>query len=513
MVLSKIKRCSFYTIMSYMLLMLTACDKCSTNKLSVSPAQLTFEANETTPQLVAITTDAPEWNAVSSHSTWLQFSEQSTSLSVTVTEYTDTSGPRTGSITVNAGNAPATVIEVTQNAKHITSLNPLTLNFEWNDTNEKKTTVTTTSTKGWDFELPSAVNWLTCTKNGNELVVKPSSNNTGTSERKAEITIKGGSSDAVKLTVTQARSPFMTLSPSTNVSWSASATSRVTNITSNTNWTVSSSASSWLTVTPSSGSNNGSVTVRASANSDAASRNGIITFKATGVSDQTFTVAQAGNVYLRVSTNDMTLTSSSATTRNFNIESNVNWTVSRGSYSWISVSPASGSNNRTGVTVSISANTSTSSRTGYVTVSGPSGSGLSEEIRVYQPGAVPTTAQVRFKKSVYTADIPQLGIYSSGGSSLATYNFGASTGTSGYFNITSGYHDLRFYNYGWKSVMNFTFIAGIKYTYELESLSGNTASFRVYAEDFMTGQQNNTIQKPESLPPPTTITIPINVNR
>ncbi|MGD0591270.1 MAG: malectin domain-containing carbohydrate-binding protein [Bacteroidota bacterium] len=64
-------------------------------------------------------------------------------------------------------------------------------------------------------------------------------------------------------------------------------------ITSNVSWTVSSNQT-WLTVSPASGSNNGTVTVTAQQNTGTSTRSATVTVAATGVSSQTVTVTQSG---------------------------------------------------------------------------------------------------------------------------------------------------------------------------------------------------------------------------
>jgi (4-O-methyl)-D-glucuronate---lignin esterase len=66
------------------------------------------------------------------------------------------------------------------------------------------------------------------------------------------------------------------------------------NITSNTSWTVTDNQS-WLTVSPASGSNNGTVTVTAQQNTGASARTAAVTVSATGVPSQTVTVTQSGS--------------------------------------------------------------------------------------------------------------------------------------------------------------------------------------------------------------------------
>src|SRR5688572_2877616 len=65
------------------------------------------------------------------------------------------------------------------------------------------------------------------------------------------------------------------------------------NVSSNTSWTVTDDQT-WLTATPTSGSNNAAVTVTAQANTAAAARTATVTVSATGVPSQAVSVTQAG---------------------------------------------------------------------------------------------------------------------------------------------------------------------------------------------------------------------------
>ena len=79
-------------------------------------------------------------------------------------------------------------------------------------------------------------------------------------------------------------------------SWSPSSvsSSQNVNVTSNVGWSVSSSDISWLTVSPTSGSNNGLFTMNATANSSTSLRTGTITVSGTDVTPQTISVTQTG---------------------------------------------------------------------------------------------------------------------------------------------------------------------------------------------------------------------------
>ncbi len=115
-----------------------------------------------------------------------------------------------------------------------------------------------------------------------------------------------------------------------------------------------------MTVSPTSGNGNGSVTVSYQQNSIVDQRQCIITVSASGVSNQTFTLTQQGaNPTLTISPTSATVSPSSGSTT-FSVTSNTNWTVSE-SCDWVTVSPLADSGNKV-VTVNYSANTSSSPR-------------------------------------------------------------------------------------------------------------------------------------------------------
>jgi len=90
-------------------------------------------------------------------------------------------------------------------------------------------------------------------------------------------------------------SPTLTVSPASISVGSASGSTGTFDLTSNTSWNVADNAS-WLTVSPASGSNNGTVKVTATSdNTGASPRTATITVSGTGVSGKTLTVTQAGS--------------------------------------------------------------------------------------------------------------------------------------------------------------------------------------------------------------------------
>jgi hypothetical protein len=153
-------------------------------------------------------------------------------------------------------------------------------------------TVAVTSNISWTAS--SSETWVTLSAysgSNNGTVTITATANTG-EERTATITFSGSDVTSQTVTVTQAaatQTPALTVSPATsNIAASGGTTSIA--VTSNISWTASSSET-WATVSPSSGSNNGTVTITAAENTGAA-RTATITFSGSGVTSQTVTVTQ-----------------------------------------------------------------------------------------------------------------------------------------------------------------------------------------------------------------------------
>jgi pimeloyl-ACP methyl ester carboxylesterase len=154
-------------------------------------------------------------------------------------------------------------------------------------------------------------------------------------------------------------------------------------IESNVSWTTSDDAT-WVTLSPSNGSNNGTLTASFSENTSSTSRTATITVTGGGIT-KTVTLIQAG------ATNSLTIspTSKNVTSalgsESFAITSNVSWTTSDDA-TWVTLSPPSGFNNGA-VTASFSQNTSSTSRTATITVTGGS---ITKTVTLIQAGATNT---------------------------------------------------------------------------------------------------------------------------
>ncbi len=138
-------------------------------------------------------------------------------------------------------------------------------------------------------------------------------------------------------------------------------------ISSNTTWTVSASVD-WISVSPGMGANNGSGKIRVQANSGTVPRNGTITFKGSGVATQTATITQhAAPLELSVSPNELN-SPAAESFLTFTVKANTPWAVSEAT-SWFYCVPSSGTKDAL-ITVTCQANTSTTPRSGVITMNG-----------------------------------------------------------------------------------------------------------------------------------------------
>jgi unsaturated rhamnogalacturonyl hydrolase len=213
----------------------------------------------------------------------------------------------------------------------------------------------------------------------------------------------------------------LSVAPSNLTVNSASGSTGIFNITSNTTWNVTDNAS-WLSLSSASGTGTGTLTVTTSgANTSLSARSANVTFSATGVTSVMVTVTQSGaSPALSVAPASLTVTSASGSTGSFNVTSNTTWNVTDNA-SWLSLSTASGTGNGTLTVTTSGANTSLSSRSANVTFSA---SGVtSVTVSVTQSGAepeLPVLTTISVSEITSTTAVSGGNIISDGGSSIIT---------------------------------------------------------------------------------------------
>jgi hypothetical protein len=161
------------------------------------------------------------------------------------------------------------------------------------------------------------------------------------------------------------------------------------NITSNTTWSAFSDQT-WLTISPSSGKGNGTLTFTAVVNPLLITRTATITILATGVDIQTITVTQqasTGAATLNLSATTASIGAAENSTNTVNVTSNTTWT-STSDQTWLTVTPASGKVNGT-LTFTAKANLLAKTRTATITVSA---TGATSQTIIVTQEALPNNA-------------------------------------------------------------------------------------------------------------------------
>jgi uncharacterized protein YaiE (UPF0345 family) len=176
----------------------------------------------------------------------------------------------------------------------------------------------------------------------------------------------------------------LSISPSSQNVSSSSGNTNIS-VSSNVSWNASDNAS-WLTLSPSSGSNNSSISATFQENTSTSSRTATITVSGGGIT-RTATITQSGKSSsgnsLSLSPSSQNVGSASGNT-NISVSSNVSWSAVDNA-SWLTLSPSSGSNNQN-ITASFSENSATSARTATITVTG---GGISRTATITQNGTNP----------------------------------------------------------------------------------------------------------------------------
>jgi hypothetical protein len=181
-------------------------DEKEEDRLTVTPADLTFSQNDATVQTVAVETNVTDWNfETSAMDDWMIVTRDDGALTVSVQPYVTASAQRIGEITIKAGRAEKQTVTVTQLAAAI-EIEPATLVFRAGETGAAaaQTVQVLTDAAEWTFE--AGADWLTLSKSGNGLVVSPKEvnmSNDPDGRRTASITVKTGNRTPAILQITQ----------------------------------------------------------------------------------------------------------------------------------------------------------------------------------------------------------------------------------------------------------------------------------------------------------------------
>ena len=182
--------------------------------ISVAPTSLLFRASGDEPKKLTVTTNVEDWTYVADfgkneQEDWFTVTPDDAdpkSLTVTVTDYTETDGERTGSIDFSAGEAKVSV-PVRQSARDMVEVTPSEpLTFSWNDAEGVALEVTTTA-DSWDAAVDTdGKGWITTNKENSTLTISVSPNDSESS-RSGKVTVSAGNAVPVEIQVTQTAKP------------------------------------------------------------------------------------------------------------------------------------------------------------------------------------------------------------------------------------------------------------------------------------------------------------------
>jgi hypothetical protein len=365
---------TFAAVIIGALFFITCCDEDEPDSLSVSKSEFTFEADDTESPSVEITTSAATWHARSTDESWLGYSSSGNRLSISVEKYTSTEGPRNAEIIIEAGTAEPVSISVTQNARHSLSISEESLAFE-PDGSTGEVTVTT-SAPSWEATKETDADWFSFSKQGDKLTVAVVKN-TNTDDRTGTIKITAGNATEKTLTVTQGKSHTLSVDEA-SLSFEANGIGEksVTITTTAPSWDATPSAQ-WVQVEKQGNTLKVKVT---SENGETSPRNATIKITAGTAPERTINVTQKEHT-LSVSPMSLTFTASETGARSITVTTTASsWNMTTND-SWIQLTKQGNV-----ISVTVSSNSSTSSRSGTIKVTAAS---LERTVTVIQNGKEP----------------------------------------------------------------------------------------------------------------------------
>ena len=259
--------------------------------------------------------------------------------------------------------------------------------------------VTVQANNPWTAEITSGSEWITLKTESTSFTVTVAAT-TSHQSRMGSVSVKSGDlKEVVSVTQTAAPNNDKIEASPTSVVFESTGGDQVVSVTANVSVSAVSSES-WLTVKePASQTSPLSYTLTAAANTGSEVRNATVTFSGGDAESVTVAVSQNPAAFIRVS-NEKIEAPAAGVTSKVTVTSNVEWTASS-SESWVTVSPASGTNGE--LTVVVAENTG-SERSATVTLSKGEVKAVitvSQEGTSYQPGEEKVLATWRCNDAAY----------------------------------------------------------------------------------------------------------------
>lgn len=354
-------------------------------EFDVTAETLSFETLDVTASEITVTgmgawtvQDAPSWLTVAPTS-----GSGNGRISVTPTQNVDTK-QRTATLNIVSSLNPnlKKPVKVSQKAFEFDSTGE-ELSFEALATASQ--TVSVVCMAGWSVQ--NASSWITvapASGSGNGSVSVTVGNNTETSARSATLRIVCDLNPSLVKTVSVSQKAFVFDSAQASLTFDAlPAVAQTVSVVCMAGWSVQ-DAPAWITVTPTSGSDNGSVSVTVENNTTTSVRNAAFRIvsslnpsleKTVSVSQKAFEFDSTGE--------ELSFEALGASAKSVSVVCMGAWSV-RNIPSWVSVTPSSGSGNRTVSIVPSGNNTGTSPRSVTLSVASTLVPGLTKSVKVTQ---------------------------------------------------------------------------------------------------------------------------------
>jgi hypothetical protein len=379
--------------------------------LSVSPTALTVTGIQggTNPasQTVAVTSSG-SWTA-SSSATWLTLTPSSGtgngSIAAGVALSSAVVGPNNATITVTSGGVARTIaVTLSVSAASLTA-SPTSVSYTATQgaANPSAQTIAISSNGTWTASENAA--WLSIsstsgTGNGSISATATTGALTeGTYNALIAVSAAGATPVSIPVTFTvTAPSPTLSVSPTaltvTGIQGGTNPASQTVAVTSSGSWTASSSAT-WLTLTPSSGTGNGSIAAGVALSSAVVGpNNATITVTSGGVARTIAVTLSVSAASLTASPTSVSYTATQGaanpSAQTIAISSNGTWTASENA-AWLSLSPTSGSNNGT---ITASVNTATATQGNNSTTITVMSGGVTSTVNVTLTMSPPSSSSV-----------------------------------------------------------------------------------------------------------------------
>jgi hypothetical protein len=346
----------------------------TSSSLSVSQNSFSVAASGGTNTFNIFKTEKSNWELkVSSDQTWCNVIESNGTATVTTYENATTAS-RTATVTVIYRDRSNNNIRETQTvtvSQQSANLDVSTTNIPI-DIDEAYGNKTFDITSNANWTIRSDQSWLKVSSvsgTGSQKITVTTDENTTTAIRTATLTVEAKGAQTKIISVSQNYYFYLFYKNANHTSTisiteSEGMSTEVFTVKSNKKWAVSSDQT-WCTVSPSSGSNDGTVTYSVAPNSSIDSHNATITVTSGTLKRMLAIKQNSVPTSLTLSPTAFTMESESGS-NTFTIMSNANWTVSS-SHSWCTFSPASGSGNRE-ITFDVTKNEGTTSRAATITV-------------------------------------------------------------------------------------------------------------------------------------------------